>query len=753
MEATPRSLQYSNISMDDDIELSHPMPQDPKIDAKIEDDQRALLPRHTVSTSQVPKQTENIFALRLPGYGRLVTKCKISWRFGLFVGLYTSGIVLIGNIVFLFLGCFLHGGIKSGIGTVAEGNSKEIQRLSTAYHMLINVLSTVLLISSNYAMQILCAPTRTELDRAHNQGIWLDIGIMSLRNVRYIERKRAGLFGALLLSSVPLHLFYNSAVFTVTAGQDYLIDVINTTYAAEMSTQWRRLNNKVWQQLYDTRFVPGYGNLHLVASDVSFDVSLNTDWTYSLQIPPKTSSCQWQPWLNESTTLPIPLTINPGSHNVSIPSNGTGYRLVLNIADAELESLPQYQWPEFDLINISESKSYKGAVDFCPELLCAEPQCPNTTWLTDHPVRIDYALAERLEHSSKVQVSLAYILVVITSNSIKMIAIYLTLRICSTGHLLTAGDAIASYLQRPEDASKERCTYGKPDIVRLKGRSGARRWYYKGQRIISVLDGKKVGSNLTLLVGAAINIACLASALGNHNSIIVVMVDSNQILKEWGTASKLLLPFTSSSFDTRGVLLNTWLANTPQVLLSLGYFSINRICTSICFATEWNRYAYRKKALRVTTPTESQRSTHFLSIPFKWAAPLTVTSGIFHWLLSQTLFLVRFEARKMNGDLYPTSACACGYSPLSLLVFTGVFFGFLFILVGLMLRRMEVCIPIAGHCSAVISAACHPPVGDKDAHLRKVQWGAVPKPNAEDVGHCTFTSEDVRQPREGHLYA
>jgi hypothetical protein len=129
-----------------------------------------------------------------------------SWRFGLFIGLYTSSCVLIGNIALVLIGSFSHGGIKNGIGTLAVGDGVYIRRLGASYHVLINIISTILLISSNYAMQILCAPIREELDKAHQKGDWLDIGVISIHNLRHIQRRRVVLWSLLAFSSIPLHL-------------------------------------------------------------------------------------------------------------------------------------------------------------------------------------------------------------------------------------------------------------------------------------------------------------------------------------------------------------------------------------------------------------------------------------------------------------------------------------------------------------------------------------------------------------------
>jgi hypothetical protein len=220
----------------------------------------------------------------------------------------------------------------------------------------------------------------------------------------------------------------------------------------------------------------------------------------------------------------------------------------------------------------------------------------------------------------------------------------------------------------------------------------------------------------------------------------------------WGTASKTTLDSTRSAFNARGAILTAWLANLPQVVLSLFYFSINRICTSICFAREWNNYAIKRRGLRVTSPEGEQRPTHFLQLPLRYAIPLTTCSGVLHWLLSQSLFLVRLEARTRDGEIYPSSLCVCGYSAMSYLVFILVLLILITIVIVVLVSKVDVHIPPARHCSLIISAACHPLEGDIDSHLKQVQWGVIEHGTYLEPGHCTITSQDVYWPVEGHLY-
>jgi hypothetical protein len=128
------------------------------------------------------------------------------WRLGLLIGCGASGLVLIINITILLVGAFHYGGFQNGIGTLAQGQSRSITHRSTAYHVLINLASTILLTSSNYCMQVLCSPTREEVDQAHRHIQWLNLGVLSPHNLRHVTVRRILLFWTLGLSSVPLHL-------------------------------------------------------------------------------------------------------------------------------------------------------------------------------------------------------------------------------------------------------------------------------------------------------------------------------------------------------------------------------------------------------------------------------------------------------------------------------------------------------------------------------------------------------------------
>jgi hypothetical protein len=88
---------------------------------------------------------------------------------------------------------------------IFHGNCKTASTISLVLHAAINVLSTLLLGASNLCMQLAAAPTRNELDRAHEKSRFLDIGIPSYRNLKFIAPQRRVLWWVLAVSSTPLH--------------------------------------------------------------------------------------------------------------------------------------------------------------------------------------------------------------------------------------------------------------------------------------------------------------------------------------------------------------------------------------------------------------------------------------------------------------------------------------------------------------------------------------------------------------------
>lgn len=202
------------------------------------------------------------------------------------------------------------------------------------------------------------------------------------------------------------------------------------------------------------------------------------------------------------------------------------------------------------------------------------------------------------------------------------------------------------------------------------------------------------------------------------------------------------------------------LANLPQVILSFLYLTYNSLFTSMLLAKEWSGFAHQSQTLRVTCPVGKQRSTYWLQLPYLYGIPLLVMSGILHWLVSQSIFLVRVTVEANFSSVTTHSVgyrpgesivSTCGYSPIAIITVIPLGALLLLVLVVNGFRKCKEGMPLAGSCSAAISAACHRPKEDLDAAVLPVQWGAVSTDGR--IGHCCFTSFDVSTPVKGKPYA
>jgi hypothetical protein len=147
------------------------------------------------------------------------------YRFGALWCAATTGVVFLINLISTIVAT-QKTGISHGLGTIQSGDCNRTKNMSRWLHLLINLLGTLLLGASNYYMQCLSSPTRKEIDDAHRQSTWLDIGVSSLRNLRRVSWDRIFLWGLLALSSIPLHLMYNSAVFGTLSYQEFAVFVV-----------------------------------------------------------------------------------------------------------------------------------------------------------------------------------------------------------------------------------------------------------------------------------------------------------------------------------------------------------------------------------------------------------------------------------------------------------------------------------------------------------------------------------------------
>jgi hypothetical protein len=121
--------------------------------------------------------------------------------------------------------------------------------------------------------------------------------------------------------------------------------------------------------------------------------------------------------------------------------------------------------------------------------------------------------------------------------------------------------------------------------------------------------------------------------------------------------------------STEGFLSAVLMANAFQLLFSFLYFMYNSLLTCMSVASELDHYRLERKPLRVSAPVGIQRSSYFLSLPYRFGVPLIICSGLLHWFISQSIFFVRVVSYGVDGSEDPLGVTSrVGFSPIGIIL-------------------------------------------------------------------------------------
>lgn len=147
----------------------------------------------------------------------------------------------------------------------------------------------------------------------------------------------------------------------------------------------------------------------------------------------------------------------------------------------------------------------------------------------------------------------------------------------------------------------------------------------------------------------------------------------------------------------------------------------------------------------------------------KYSIPLMVAMINLHWLISESLFLVRIQVFGPGPDIYripDLDKSVVGYSILGIIL--AIALGSIMVaslLVNSAVRKYEDApagFPSMATSSAAISAACRPPEEDKEAHLFEVRLGVVKcgtRDSGRETGQITFSTHiHLEEPQSGTVY-
>lgn len=342
--------------------------------------------------------------------------------------------------------------------------------------------------------------------------------------------------------------------------------------------------------------------------------------------------------------------------------------------------------------------------------------------------------------------------------------------------LMTIGDAVVSFLDNRDETT---ISTGLISIQDMKKDYGAgvntwenRRWRWKdatsiSRRIVTLVlyasphTPQITSSHPASFTAAIITVLCLL-IYGVRDMTQSLFVETpNAFRLGFGAIDPRAL--ISRYVLPRDMIGLAVIANAPQIILSVLYYAFNGLFTAMLMGYEWTSYAHKKKGLRVSRqPTGSQRSTYFLSLPYRFGTPLVVLSGSLHWLVSQSIFVVAFDLYNDIGEVITEGVeidvmnRTIGYSPSAMLAVVVLGVVMVAAVVGFGFLPYERGMPLAGSCSLAISAACHPEQGaeaaDSQISEQKLQWGVV-STGLDGIGHCAFSSAEVGPLVKGRMYA
>lgn len=304
--------------------------------------------------------------------------------------------------------------------------------------------------------------------------------------------------------------------------------------------------------------------------------------------------------------------------------------------------------------------------------------------------------------------------------------------------LAVLGDAIESFLSKPEPLTYGSCLLNKRDVMSKETRTWKniqRPWLQTRRKWYSAVSPRRwfltVLTVLVVLVPGVFFITQTFQIIKNRAGTLSHILSYGFGATDQYAAS-LLGRDIGQNVQGRNRYLFILFSNVWQTGVSMIYFYANALLTCLLVNQEWQHYAEARKPLRVSVPALGQRSTYFLSLPWRYAVPMQLLWVLLHWSLSQSCFLFAVENYFYGQAITETPFLATSPWPS----ITSVIIG-LIILVGIAIvsqRRDNGPLPLGATCSAVISAACHSMTGDTHEHMKSLRWGETEMSSVPSAG-------------------
>ncbi|KAK7921574.1 hypothetical protein PG985_009596 [Apiospora marii] len=654
--------------------------------------------------------------------------------------------------------------------TLYQGQCTKSSRISIMMHLFVNIVSTGILASSNFFMQITTSPTRKEVDRAHMFLRPLDIGLPSWGNLPSLPYFKRVCWLILFLSSIPIHLFFNSAIYnTLYQGEKFNLTIATSAFTNNApfmlpgasltpggasspvqvydptTMKYRNPNSTLYQG-----YVDGYGTPIQLADYWNPDSGIQRRMD---DIALQGSSWKWlkvDECLEDykspgyrSTYTDLILTVSSGTDN----TNGWRRSQVFDFKNSSLDDMWDSRVPADEVNSLwfsgqCEYPFYKNCSRLLTKYPWNETAHPTVLLLDDghnstagnetkygygrliRKLAFEGCLAKPVD-SCQVLVANDLLLAVLVCVAVKIAACVAVLWHQQDASLVTPGDAIESFITRPDIHTRGLATLNDRDcqslqcspreaLVALDNTSlvssiRPRRWEKHHRRLLSTVPQ---GTWFQIYYPSSIALAGIVTALVASQTF-----GDGSMFADFGRSENVR---PVKALDGLGYISTLICVNMPQLILSFVYLVINMLHTRLRAEEEWNMYSLGYKPLRVSYPEGRQTSTYRLQLPYKYSVPLITTSTILHWLVSNSLFISIIDGRQNLKDstnsvlqedfhLSKDTFIGAGYSDSSLLIL--LILGTIFVLSPFFFKgtKLPSGMVFGGTNSLVLSAACHVP--------------------------------------------
>ena len=404
---------------------------------------------------------------------------------------------------------------------------------------------------------------------------------------------------------------------------------------------------------------------------------------------------------------------------------------------------------------------------------------------------IQPCLANPLKPHCQVKISTSILWVVVACNVLKILCMTIATATIKFEPLATVGDAIASFLDHPENSTanlgalsfhdaqnqvdfrflakdyengvgycvNSKAAHGNAPTWKVNHKPYERRTRRWGS-VVSVSKWWHCYVWYGVTMMAAMKFTPIADSA--NSCVIAVTIGFPVFLSsgweqaivnaDFGTFSTQNLVTASSRWS---LLANVVFANLPQLLVSLLYLVYNNMLTAMLTAHECTKFARERRGLRVSQPRGEQRTTFWLQLPYRYILPVMAVMAVFHWTLSRSLFFVNItEYNNPRANPGSPLAFATGYSPLAILVSFNIGLAMMLGIAGVAFRKLDPGMPITGSCSLALSAACHPRADEMDVAFKRLMYGVLGSgPNDDEHDRAGFSSKPVTPLMSGVVYS